>query len=91
MKKLLKLLNVKNWIETFVGKMILSKAVKHATTVAAGLILGAKAQSVLTEFGVSIDPAQLQTQLTVVFGGLAGSAMNWVQKVLDKDGDGQIG
>ncbi len=90
-KKLLKLVNVKNWIETFVTKLILNKGVKHAVTVAVGLIMGAKVQAIAQQFGVTIDASQLQAELTILFGGLAGALINWGQKILDKDGDGTIG
>jgi hypothetical protein len=90
MKKLLNLLNIKNWISTFVGKLILSKGVKHAVTVVVGLVLGAKVQAILTQFGVSVDMSQFQAELTVLFGGLAGSVINWAQKAMDKDGDGYM-
>ncbi len=91
MKKLLNLFNVKNWVETFLMKTVVNKAVKHAVTVIIGLIGGAKVQPLLTQFGVTIDPAVLQAQLTVFFGGAAGWLVNWGISVLDKDGDGKIG
>lgn len=91
LKKLGNLLNLKAWVENFLLKTLLNKGVKHAVTVVIGLIMGAKIQAILTTFGVDIDVTKLQTELTVLFGGLAGSFINWAIKVMDKDGDGKIG
>lgn len=91
MKKILALLNVKNWIQTFLLKTLLSKGVKHGVTVVIGLVMGAQVQALLSQYGVSVNPETLQAQLTVLFGGLAGSVINWGIGVLDKDGDGVLG
>lgn len=91
LKKIGNLLNVKAWIENFLFKTVVNKGVKHAVTVIVGLVMGAKIQALLTAWGVTIDPTQLQTELTVFFGGAAGWLINWAIKVMDKDGDGKIG
>lgn len=90
MKKLLKLLNIKNWIETFVGKLILNKGVKHAATFIIGFVTGDKVQNILTQWGVSVNPDTLEKELMVLFGGIAGIILNWAQKAMDKDNDGKI-
>lgn len=91
LKKIVNLLNVKAWMQNFLLKTLLNKGVKHAVTVVIGLVLGAKVQAILTQFGVTVDVTHLQAELTVFFGGLAGALINWAIKVMDKDGDGQIG
>lgn len=88
MKKLLSLLNVKKWLETFVMKFVASKAVKHGATVLAGLIAGLLTKYKLDQYGVSIDIPHFTEALITLFGAGAGAILNWAQKVLDKDGDG---
>lgn len=89
--KVKNLLNVKKWASEFVIKLILNKGVKHAVTVIIGLITGAKAQALLTQYGIDLDVPSFQAELTVLFGGLAGSFINWAQRVMDPDGDGELG
>jgi hypothetical protein len=89
--KIKNLFNVKKWASQFVIKLILNKGVKHAVTVIIGLITGAKVQTLLTQYGVDLDVPSFQAELTVLFGGLAGSFINWAQKVIDPDDDGELG
>ena len=86
--KALNLLSVRKWLNTFVGRMILNKTVKHAATAIIGLIAGAKAQSVLNGMGVNIDLPHFTEQLQVLAAGLTGAILNWAQKTVDLDGDG---
>lgn len=93
-KKLINLFSIKNWIEKFVFKTLVSKGAKHATTVLLGL-LGSAAftndvKPVLDQLGITIDSSQLSQGLVVVFGGLTGWLLNWAIKTMDKDGDGVI-
>lgn len=90
-KKLIGLLNLKSWAQNFFLKTMINKGVKHAVTALIGIIAGVKIQGVLTSFGIQVNVETLQAELTVLFGGLAGAAINWGIKVLDKDGDGKIG
>lgn len=85
MKKLLNLLNVKNWMETFLMKTMVNKGIKHAVTVIAGLVMGAKVQSILTQYGIAVDVPHLQSELTVAFGAAAGWLINWATHVIYKD------
>lgn len=85
MKKLLNLLNVKNWFETFLVKTAVNKGIKHAVTVIVGLVLGAKVQAVLTQWGIAVDVPHLQSELTIAFGALAGWIINWATHVVYKD------
>jgi threonine/homoserine/homoserine lactone efflux protein len=89
MKKLMNLLNLKKWIETFLVKTVVNKGVKHAVTVIIGLVAGAKVQAILTQYGVQLDIPHLQAELTVMFGAAAGWLINWGLKVMDKDGSAQ--
>lgn len=91
LKKLGNLFNVKAWIESFLLKTVVNKGVKHAVTAVIGLLAGAKLSALLSQYGVTLDQAQLQTELTVLFGGMAGWLVNWGLKAMDKDGDGKIG
>ena len=88
MKKLLGLLNVKKWLETFVMKFVASKAVKHGATVLAGLVAGLATKHKLDQYGVSVDVPMFTEALITAFGAAAGALLNWAQKVMDKDGDG---
>lgn len=90
-EKLKNLFNVKKWASEFVLKLILNKGVKHGVTVVVGLLAGVKVQAILTQYGIGVDMEHFQAQLTVLFGGLAGSFINWAQKVMDPDGDGELG
>jgi len=89
--KISNLFNVKMWFQNFILKMILNKSVKHGVTAVIGVIAGAKVQELLTQFGISVDMAHFQAQLTVAFGAAAGAFINWAQRVLDPDGDGKLG
>ncbi len=95
LKRIGKLFNIKAWIESFLLKTVVNKGSKHATSTVVGLLGSAvfvsKVKPVLDQFGIVIDQTQLAAGLTVLFGGVAGWVNNWMIKVLDKDGDGQIG
>jgi len=95
LKKVGNVFDLKAWTETFLFKQIVNKGSKHAVTAVVGLLGSAvfttKIKPVLDQLGISIDPVQLTTGLTVLFSGAAGWIINWTIKVLDKDGDGKIG
>lgn len=91
LKKLGNLLDVKAWLETFVLKFLASKGVKHAATTLAGIVVGLIAKYKLDQYGIQIDIPHFTESLIVAFGAAAGAAVNWMIKVLDKDGDGRIG
>lgn len=86
--KLKNLLNVKGWLENFVAKTVVSKAVKHATSAVVGLlgsvVFTVKVKPILDSFGISVDPVHLAEGLTVMLTGLAGSLMNVAIKVMDE-------
>lgn len=85
------LLNLKAWSETFVSKMLMTKAVKHATAVVIGLfssvVFTTKIKPVLDHWGFSIDTTHLAESLTIFFSGVAGSLMNWITKTIYHDTD----
>jgi phage shock protein PspC (stress-responsive transcriptional regulator) len=91
MKKLLSLLNVKKWLETFVMKFLASKAAKHGATALAGIVAGLATKYKLDQYGVTIDIPMFTESIMAAFGALAGMLLNWAQKVMDKDGDGLPG
>lgn len=91
MRKLLGLLNIKKWLDTFALKFVTSKAVKHGATVLAGLLAGLATKYQLDQYGVSVDIPHLTEGLITLFGAGFGALLNWAQKVIDKDGDGLPG
>lgn len=94
-KKLINLLNVKNWVETFLLKTAINKGVKHLATFLAGVLASAvftgKIKPILDASGIVIDPVALATSIGAAASGASGWLLNWAIKVLDKDGDGFIG
>lgn len=94
-KKLVNLLSVKNWVQTFVLKTVVNKVVKHATSFLTGalasVLFTAKIKPILDASGIVIDPVALATSIGGATAGATGWLLNWVIKVLDKDGDGYIG
>lgn len=96
-KKLINLLNVKNWVETFLLKTIISKGVKHLTTFLAGMIGSVYFTDKILPIIHMLNPEIVidPTKLAIAVGGsaaaLSGWLLNWAIKVLDKDGDGYIG
>lgn len=95
LKKLGNLVDLKAWLETFVLKTVVSKGTKHATTFLTGFIAGPlfamKIKPVLDQYGITIDPVTLSASVGGAIAGLTGWLLNWVIRVLDKDGDGKVG
>lgn len=87
--KVKNLFDFKSWMENFVAKTLMTKAVKHGVAAIVGLLSSAifigKVKPVLDRFGIAIDPINLAAGLTAAFTGLTGLIMNWAMKVMYKD------
>lgn len=70
---------LKSLFEGYILKKGLAKATKAAVSVIVGLVMGAKIQPILTQLGVTLDPAQLEAGVTVFVTGAVTGLMNWLK------------
>lgn len=83
LKKLLDLVNVKKWFEGVLISKLMAKAARGATSALVGVITApwfvTKAQPILTQLGIVVDPDKVEAGAIVVVSGLLMSVLNWAK------------
>ncbi len=79
MKKYLKLINPKVWLDNLIVRTMVNKAIKHAATALAGVVTGLAVKHKLTDHGVALDVPAVTESLIVLFTGLYGWVVNWAK------------
>ena len=72
-------MGIKDALEGFVLKVALKKGVKAAVSFVIAFTASAQVAPLLAQFGVTIDPVQLEIGLTTVGTALVAMALNWLK------------